>query len=240
MNESYPVVSFMGLRFNLANDLAILISCILIFALVFWLARKPTLRPNGRQSVLEYLIDFTNGIVKQAMPGKEGNRFGLFAFVLFLFVWVNNQLGLFLQLDVGGKTWLRSSTADPIITLSLAMMVLVLSHFFGVVFNGTKGYLREYVSPVAFLLPINLIENITNFVTLALRLYGNIYAGEVLLLLIRQLAFSGHGLLGGVSFIGGFAIEVIWQGFSVFIGTIQAYIFVTLSTVYTSEKVISD
>lgn len=240
MNESYPIVSFMGLRFNPANDLAILVSCVIIFFLVYWLARKPSIRPNGRQNALEYLIDFTNGIVKSAMPGKEGKRFGLFAFTLFLFVFVNNQLGLFFQLDIGGKTWFRSATADPIITMSLAMMILLISHFFGVVFNGFKGYMKEYISPVSFLLPINLIENITNFVTLALRLYGNIYAGEVLLLLIRELAFSGHGLFGGVSFIGGFAIEVIWQGFSVFIGTIQAYIFVTLSSVYISEKVISD
>ncbi|WP_125702954.1 F0F1 ATP synthase subunit A [Lacticaseibacillus daqingensis] len=240
MNESYPDFELFGLHFNPANDLAILVSAVLVFLFVFWLSRKPSIRPNGKQNVLEYLIDFINGIVKQSMPGAEGSRFGLFAFTLFLFIFVNNQIGLIFQVDVGGKTWFRSATADPIITMSLGMMVMVLSHFFGVVFNGMKGYLKGYVSPVPILLPINILENFTNFVTLSMRLYGNIFAGEVLLLLIKQLAFSGHGAVGAVSFVGAFLVEMIWQGFSVFIGTIQAYIFVTLATVYTSEKVVSE
>ena len=172
------------------------------------------------------------------MPGREGARFGLLAFVLFLFGFINNQIGLFLQYDAGGKTWFRSLTADPVITMGLAMLVLVLSHYFGVVFKGFKGYLKGYISPVPFLLPINIIEEFTNFVTLSMRLYGNIFAGEVLVLLIRQFAFSGMG--GPTSFIVGFLLEMVWQGFSVFIGSIQAYIFVTLAMVYTSHKVVSE
>ena len=77
------------------------------------------------------------------------------------------------------------------------------------------------------------MEQFTNFITLALRLYGNIYAGEVLLKLIFQLAQS-HGLL---TFIPAIPLELIWQGFSVFIGSIQAYVFVTLTMVYISQKV---
>ncbi|MFD1432418.1 F0F1 ATP synthase subunit A [Lacticaseibacillus yichunensis] len=238
MNEKYPYVTFLGLHFNLTNDIAILVSAVIVFFLLFWLARKPQLRPRGKQNVLEYLIDFTNGIVKQAMPGPEGNRFGLLALVLFVFIFVSNQIGLIFQVDAGGLTWFRSPTADPVITMGLALIVLVMSHFFGVAVKGISGYLKGYVSPVAFLAPINVIEEFTNFITLALRLYGNIYAGEVLLLLVRQLAFSGAG--GPVSFVAGFLLEIIWQGFSVFIGSIQAYIFVTLAMVYTSHKVVSE
>ncbi|WP_390409809.1 F0F1 ATP synthase subunit A [Lacticaseibacillus jixiensis] len=238
MNESYPYVKLFGLTFNLTNDIGILVTAVLTFLLVFWLSRKPQLRPVGKQNVLEWVIDFTNGIVKQQMPGREGNRFGLLAFVLFLFVFINNQIGLFLQYDAGGKTWFRSPTADPVVTMSLAMLVLVMSHYFGVVFKGFKGYLKGYISPVPFLLPINIIEEFTNFVTLSMRLYGNIFAGEVLVLLIRQFAFSGMG--GPTSFIVGFLLEMVWQGFSVFIGSIQAYIFVTLAMVYTSHKVVSE
>lgn len=239
MNESYPYFELFGLRFNPANDLAILASAALTFGLVYWLSRKPTIRPRGRQNVIEWLMDFTNNIVKEAMPTKDGNRFGLLAFVLFVFVFFNNQIGLMLQVDVGGNTWFRSATADPLITMSLAMIVLVLSHFFGVVVNGFKGYLKGYVSPVAFLAPINVIEEFTNFVTLSMRLYGNIFAGEVLLLLVRQLMMMG-GKAGPFAFVAGFLLEIIWQGFSVFIGTIQAYIFVTLGMVYTSHKIVSE
>ncbi len=174
MNESYPYLNLFGLRFNLANDIPILVTAILIFILVFWLSRKPSLRPKMKQNVLEWIIDFTNGIVKGAMPGEEGNRFQLLAFVLFLFIFINNQIGLFLQVDMGGKTWFRSPTSSPVITMSLAMMVLLLSHYFGVAFKGFKGYLKGYVSPLAFLAPINILEEFTNFITLAMRLYGNI------------------------------------------------------------------
>ncbi|MFK5278856.1 FoF1 ATP synthase subunit a, partial [Lacticaseibacillus paracasei] len=146
------------------------------------------------------------------------------------------QIGLFIEVDIGKDTWFRSATASPVITMTLAMMVLVLSHYFGVVFKGFKGYLKGYASPVAILLPINLLEEFTNFITLSMRLYGNIFAGEVLVLLIRQFAFSG----GAVSFVSGFLLEVLWQGFSVFIGSIQAYVFVTLGMVYTSHKIVSE
>ena len=92
------------------------------------------------------------------------------------------------------------------------------------------------MSPIGILLPINLLEEFTNYITLSLRLYGNIFAGEVLVLLIRQLAFSG----GAFSFVSGVLLEIVWQGFSVFIGSIQAYVFVTLGMVYTSHKVVSE
>lgn len=67
-----------------------------------------------------------------------------------------------------------------------------------------------------------------------MRLFGNIMAGEMLLNLIASFAFS-HGVL---TFIPGIILEVIWQGFSVFIGSVQAYVFVTLAMVYISEKTI--
>ena len=239
MNEKYPYLDLFGLRFNLANCIAILVSAAIVFFLVLWLARKPSIRPGKRQNVLEWVMDFTNGIVKSSMPGEEGNRFELLAFVLFLFIFVNNQIGLFLQVDVSGKTWFRSPTADPIITMSLALIVLLLAHYFGVALHGFKNYVKGYGEPLAFLAPINLLEEFTNFATLSMRLYGNIFAGEVLLLLIRSLALSG-GSLGWLTFTGGFLLEMVWQGFSVFIGSIQAYVFVTLSMVYLSDKVVSE
>lgn len=236
MNEKYPSFKLFGLNFNPTNDIGVLVTALLVFLLVFWLSRNLKMRPGGKQNVLEWMMDFTNGIVKSAMPGKERYTFNLFAFTLFLFIFISNQTGLFLEVDIGKDTWFRSPTAAPVITLSLAMMVLVLSHYFGVTFRGFKGYLKGYTSPVPFLLPITVLEQFTNFITLSLRLYGNIFAGEVLLLLIRQLAFS-YGL---VSFVPAFFLEVVWQGFSVFIGSIQAYVFVTLSMVYTSEKVLAE
>ena len=80
--------------------------------------------------------------------------------------------------------------------------------------------------------PLNLIEQFTSFLTLGLRLFGNIFAGEMVLSLLWQLAQSA----GAISFVPAFLLTILWQGFSLFIGAIQAFVFVTLTTVYVSEK----
>lgn len=234
MNEESLVVKFLGIPFSITNVVSTLVAMIIVFCVVWYLSRNLALRPKGKQNVLEALIDFTNGIVSANIPGEQGKKFNLFAFVLFLFIFVSNQLGLMIEFIVGGKTIIKSPTADVMTTLSMALIVLLLSHYFGVKTFGFKGYLvNSYLKPVSFMLPIELIEEFTNFLTLSFRLYGNIFAGEVLLTLIGGVAKS-HGLLTGVVML---PIEMIWQGFSVFIGSIQAYVFVTLSMVYISRKV---
>lgn len=163
MGDKYPIISILGIRFNLANCLSVLLSAAIVFALVFFLSRKIALKPTKRQNVLEWMIDFTNGIVKSAMPGEEGKQFYLFAFVMFLFVFISNQFGLIFQMKVDEVVWLKSPTADPIITMSLAMIVLVLSHYFSIERLGFGNYLKSYIKPVGFFLPINIIEQFTNF-----------------------------------------------------------------------------
>lgn len=192
------------------------------------------MKPTGGQNILEWIIDFTNGIVRGQLPGRDSGQLGLFAFTAFLFVFFANQLGLFLQVSVNGVDYVRSPTANPVVTLTMAMVTLALAHYLGVVKFGFGGYIsNSYLKPFAALLPINLVEEFTNLLTLALRLYGNIFAGETLLKLIGGMAFS-HGL---PTIIVALPLEIVWQGFSVFIGAIQAYVFVTLSTVYISRKV---
>jgi F-type H+-transporting ATPase subunit a len=80
---------------------------------------------------------------------------------------------------------------------------------------------------------MKLIEEFTNLLTLALRLYGNIYAGEVLLTLIAKMVIS----LGWFSLPLAIPLEMVWIAFSLFIGSIQAFVFVTLSMVYMSHKI---
>ena len=108
----------------------------------------------------------------------------LYAFTLFMFIFFMNQLGLFFEFSINDHILVKSPTANPLITMTMAMMTLLLSYNFGVQKFGAKGYFANYAKPVGFLLPINIIEEFTNFLTLSLRLYGNIYAGEVLLTLI--------------------------------------------------------
>lgn len=233
-DDGSKIVKLFGLSFNVGNCVAGLVTAIIVCAVLIWLSRNLQMKPTGKQNVLEWIVDFTNGIVKSAIPDAQGSNYGLFAFVLFVFIFVANQLGLIIQFVIGDVTYVKSPTASPMTTLTLAFMVLVITHLAGVVRFGFKGYFKNsFLSPYPALFPIKLMEQFTNFITLALRLYGNIYAGEVLLKLIFQLAQS-HGLL---TFIPAIPLELIWQGFSVFIGSIQAYVFVTLTMVYISQKV---
>ncbi|UQS82670.1 F0F1 ATP synthase subunit A [Bombilactobacillus folatiphilus] len=238
MDESYPLVSIGGLTFSVTNCLSTLIAALVVFFVFFFMSRKITMRPGKAQNMLEWIVDFTNGIVKSSFPDKnEARPFMLYAFVMFAFIFVSNQLGLIFEIIVGGKTYVKSPTSDPIVTLSLGTITLVLAHYFGVKKLGFGGYLKSYFKPIALLSPINLLEEFTNFLTLSLRLYGNIFAGEVLLSLItKQLAPS----FGVWSYLFSLPLNMVWQGFSVFIGAIQAYVFVVLSTVYISEKVVSE
>ena len=234
MGEETNVQTFFGIPFDIGNDVAGLVAAIIVFSLMFYLSRKIELKPTGRQNVIEWIIDFTNSIIKSVMPDREGQKFGLLIFTLFSFIFISNQLGLMLQVSVNNVTYVKSPTADVMTTMSFAFLVLLLAHFCGVKKLGFKGYFKNaYLSPIAFLMPISILEEFTNFLTLALRLYGNIYSGEVLLKLIYQFSKA----YGVASFIPAVPLELIWQGFSVFIGSIQAYVFVTLTMVYISKKV---
>ena len=237
MEKSF-VFKFMGLNFDLTGIIGSTLMALAVFFICFWLARKVELKPNKRQNVLEYLLEFTNGIVKDNVSDVDAqNHLSLYAFVLFLFIWFMNQLGMFLEVKVDDWVFVKSPTADPVATMSFAMMTLLLSFTFGVQRFGVGGYLKSYTQPVGFMLPINLIEEFTNFLTLSLRLYGNIYAGEVLLTLIgNDLAHAG----GPFTLVLAAPLAMIWQGFSVFIGSIQAYVFVTLSMVYIGKKVTTE
>lgn len=237
MEKSF-VFKFMGLNFELSGIIGSTLMALAVLFICIWLSRKVEMKPNKRQNVFEYLLDFTNGIVKDNVSDVDAQKhLSLYAFVLFLFIWFMNQLGMFLEVKVDDWMFIKSPTADPVATMSFAMMTLLLSFTFGVQRFGVGGYLKNYAQPVGFLLPVNVIEEFTNFLTLSLRLYGNIYAGEVLLTLIgNDLAHAG----GPFTLILAAPLAMIWQGFSVFIGSIQAYVFVTLSMVYIGRKVTTE
>lgn len=237
MEKSF-VFKFLGLDFDLTGIIGSTLMALAVLFICIWLSRKIEMKPNKRQNIFEYLLDFTNSIVRDNVSDKDAqNHLSLYAFVLFLFIWFMNQLGMFLEVKVDDWVFVKSPTADPVATMSFAMMTLLLSFTFGIQRFGVGGYLKNYTQPVGFMLPINLIEEFTNFLTLSLRLYGNIYAGEVLLTLIgNDLAHAG----GPFTLILAAPLAMIWQGFSVFIGSIQAYVFVTLSMVYIGKKVTTE
>lgn len=238
MNEISKIITIGPLDFDVTLMAMTVLTCIIVFAFVHSFSRNLKLKPTGKQNVLEMVVDFVRKILSDNIPGNEVNNHHLLAFTLFLFILVSNILGLVTKIEVHqgeqAISYWKSPTADPLVTLTLAAVVILLTNYFGIKKFGMKKYFKNsYSEPAKFLMPIKLMEELTNVLTLGLRLYGNIYAGEVLLTLISSFAASK----GWISFVFAVPLEMIWQGFSIFIGGIQAFIFVTLSSVYLSHKI---
>jgi F-type H+-transporting ATPase subunit a len=236
MHHEVPEFKFMGLWFNGANMLMITVASLIVFLIAVLSTRKLAMKPTGMQNFFEWVMDFVKGIINSTMDWKDGGRFHILGITLIMYVFVSNMLGLPFAIVVDEKLWWKSPTADPIITLTLAVMVLALSHYYGVKLKGVKGYAEGFFSPMKFLFPLKIIEEFANTLTLGLRLYGNIYAGELLLSLLAT-GLAHQGIAGTIAAI---PLTLVWQGFSVFVGTIQAYIFTMLTMVYLAHKVSHD
>ncbi|MBM0065850.1 F0F1 ATP synthase subunit A [Bacillus gibsonii] len=234
-----------GITFHASTVLMSFVASLIIFTLFFVGTRNLSIRPGKLQNFLEWVVDFCRGIIKANMSWKSGGRFIALAVTLLFYVFVSNMLGIPFEIynQSTHEVWWKSPTSDPAMALSLAVFVVLLTNIYGIRFNGVKGYLKGFVTPVWFLLPFKIIEEIANTLTLGMRLFGNIYAKEILMVLIVTFGMSGFGIVdAGPLAVAGSVITsivplVIWQAFSVFIGSLQAYIFVMLTMVYMSHKV---
>lgn len=235
MHHEAPIVTFLGLQFNLANILMITVASAIVFLLAVLSTRKLAMKPTGMQNFMEWVMDFVKNIINSTMDWKDGGRFHILGITIIMYIFVANMLGLPFSIVVDGVLWWKSPTADPAVTLTLATLIVGLSHFYGVKMRGAGAYGREFFKPFWFMFPIKIIEEFANTLTLGLRLYGNIYAGEILLSLLAA------GLATGVGGTIAAALPMlVWQGFSVFVGAIQSFIFCMLTMVYLAHKVSSD
>ncbi len=223
------------LDFNLSNVMMVLVTSLIVFIIAVIGSRKLQRKPSGFQNFMEWIVDFVRGMVSSTMDWKTGKQFLPLGLTLLFYIFIGNLLGIMFMVVYDGDLWWKSPTADPSITLTLAVMVVALTHYYGVKVKGGGGYLKDYFQPVPLLFPLKIIEEFANTLTLGMRLYGNIFAGEVLLTLLVGLMASGF-----FGFIGGIVPTLAWQGFKLFIGAIQAFIFVMLTMVYMSHKVNSD
>ncbi|MEH7011227.1 F0F1 ATP synthase subunit A [Neobacillus niacini] len=235
MHHEAPIVTFLGLQFNLANILMITVASAIVFLLAVLSTRRLAMKPTGMQNFMEWVMDFVKNIINSTMDWKDGGRFHILGITIIMYIFVSNMLGLPFSVVVDGVLWWKSPTADPAVTLTLATLIVGISHFYGVKMRGAGAYGREFFKPFWFMFPIKIIEEFANTLTLGLRLYGNIYAGEILLSLLAA------GLATGVGGTIAAALPMlVWQGFSLFVGAIQSFIFCMLTMVYLAHKVSSD
>ncbi|WP_335872978.1 F0F1 ATP synthase subunit A [Bacillus sp. 2205SS5-2] len=224
------------LTFNLGNVLMITVVSLIVFLLAVLSTRNLSVtNPNGMQNFMEWVMDFVKNIIKSNMDWKTGGRFHILGITLIMYIFVSNMIGLPFSVVIEGELWWKSPTADPVVALTLATMVVGLTHYYAIKMKGFGEYSKDFVRPMWFLFPLKIIEEFANTLTLGLRLYGNIYAGEILLsLLVAGLAanFGGH--------LAAIIPTLAWQGFSIFVGGIQSFIFVMLTMVYMAHKVSQD
>lgn len=234
LDHKNPIYELWGLQFNLSTVLMVTVTSIVVLILGISGARAATAGvPRGMQNFMEWVIDFVRGIIGGNMHNaKKAEYFLPLGVTLIMFIFISNMLGLPFAVVVDHELWWKSPTADPHVTMTLAITVMFIIHFFGIRFTGIGGYIKGYFKPNPVLFPINVIEQFSTILSLGLRLFGNIYAGEVLIALL------GSAVYGGVfASIGAIIPLMVWQGFSIFVGALQSFIFVTLTMVYIAHKV---
>ena len=184
-------------------------------ALLVGLARIATARlpaaeaPSRWQCLLEVLVTGMRDQIRDVSQQEPG-RYLPFIGTLFLFIAVSNSLAV-----VPG---FHAPTGSLSTTTALALCVLIAVPLYGVIEHGPLGYLRSYLQPTWFMLPFNIIGEISRTIALAIRLYGN--------------AMSGAVLAGILISIIPFFFPTLMQLLGLLTGLIQAYIFAVLAMVY--------
>ena len=223
------------LDINLANVFMLAVVSTVVFVVVVWMTRNLQMKPTGKQNMIEWVVEFIRGIIGQTMDWKVGKIFLPFALTLALFILVGNITGIVTIGVVGTDLWWKAPTADATITLTLSGMVVLLTHYYGVKIRGTKNYFKTFLQPNPIMLPLKIVEEFANTLTLGLRLFGNMFAGEILLTMLIGLAATSV-----FGFFGAALPTLAWMGFKLFIGGIQVYVFIMLTMVYMSHKVSED
>ncbi|MCZ6798716.1 MAG: F0F1 ATP synthase subunit A [Gammaproteobacteria bacterium] len=209
-----------------------------------WIFRKAAKKastdaPTGLQNFIEMMIEFVDGSVRGSFTGKNPLIAPL-ALTIFVWIFLMNLMDL---IAVDHIPWLAGllgvpylkivPSTDPNVTFGMSLSVFALVIYYSIKIKGPGGFFAELAfHPFPkYLMPINLvIEGVTLIakpVSLALRLFGNLYAGEMIFILIA-IMYSGGWALG---LFGGF-LQLGWALFHLLIITLQAFIFMVLTIVY--------
>jgi len=175
-------------------------------------------KPNRVQAALDALIDLLQGQLTSSFSSERLAR-EMFPFIstLFLFVLFSNWLGI-----VPG---LSSPTQNLNVTMGLALMVFVVSQFLAMRAKGMKKYWKGYIEPMPFLLPLNIIGELSRPMSHAFRLFGNVLAGTILTTVVMT-KFAPIIVPSGLQLI-----------FGLFFGGIQAFVFAILAVAYINVAV---
>jgi F-type H+-transporting ATPase subunit a len=211
--------TFLGLKFNIDTMYTTVIAGSIVIILGLMVARSASSEVPGKlqlffETIVEQVEDQVGLDLKERAPFVVP-----LAITIFIFILAGNWLAV---IPSGHHPeYLPPPTADVNLTYALGLIVVIWSVSTGIRQRGLRTYLRHLKEPYVILTPINVIEELIKPFTLALRLFGNIFAGTVMLLIITLLPVYTLWLP-----------DVLWKLFDLAIGVIQAFIFALLTILY--------
>jgi F-type H+-transporting ATPase subunit a len=230
-----------------------------LFAGAFYLAarRATSGLPGKFQNFVELIVEFIDGQVKDSFHG-DNKLLAPLALTIFCWVFLFNAMDILpvdllpaLAQGVGIEHLKVVPSTDLNVTFAMALTVFVLIIYYSIKVKGLGGFLAELtLQPFssrnrlvqALLVPANLVLEIVPLlarpISLALRLYGNLFAGEMIFLLLAVLTLHGISALAGIggwlAVLAQFVLGFIWAVFHLLVITLQAFIFMVLTVVYLS------
>jgi F-type H+-transporting ATPase subunit a len=221
-----------GLTVNTDTVLATAIAAVIVIGLAFFLRAKVTSTgvPNGVQLFWEAITVQTRNQIEAAIGMKIAPFVLPLAVTLFVFILIANWLSVLpVQYTTSSgaiEELLKPPASDINFVLALALFVFICYHAAGIWRRGPLGHpIKLLKGHVAVLAPINLVEELAKPISLSLRLFGNIFAGGILVALIAL--FPPYIL---------WLPNAIWKSFDLFVGAIQAFIFSLLTILYFSQS----
>jgi F-type H+-transporting ATPase subunit a len=225
----------------------LLLGSLLTIALGMFLMRvRVGVDPTTRQTIGETIYDIAQTqVAEQGLPSKAISLWFPYVATMMLFIWVVNMLG-FIPLPLSGETWhhipvwgIYAATSQISVTLALALMTFVFTHFEGIRFNGPIRYFKSWIPEVPkamlfLIVPLEILGQFMRLISLSVRLYANMLAGHMLILTFIGLIFVFETL---------FAIPVLIfaSAFYLFevviVVSIQAFIFSALSAIYIGSAI---
>ena len=204
-DPAYPINDTFALELMVAAGL-----------ILFFLIVRTTLsveKPNAAQQIAEMVHEFTGSHADQII-GHHYERFQAFVTCVFLFIVLNNLLGL-----VPG---IVTPTSAPVVPLGIAVCTFLYYNFYGFKEQGIVGYLKHHAGPIwwiaPLLFPIEIVSNLARVMSLTIRLYANMFASDLVTLVFFSLVPVG--------------VPVIFLGLHAGVSLIQAYVFMLLSMIY--------
>jgi len=237
-----------GLNLSITKAVAyLMIGTVLTILLGLVLMRaRLALLPDRRQTLGEAVYEVTQtAIAEQGLPAKAIGRWFPYVATLALFIWVVNVIG-FIPLPLTGETWhgvptwgIYAATSSLSVTLALALLTFVFTHFEGIRWNGPVRYFKSWIpeAPTALLfliVPLEILGQFMRLISLSVRLFANMLAGHMLILTFIGLIFVLQSILYVFVLVPATAFYVFEV---VIVVSIQAFIFAALSAIYIGSAI---